>query len=82
MNDRYRVEFETHYKHIAIEFIKEVSQSSDVRYYLFEKVKEETVEIPSEVKELAEQRLQAKAEKNSHTKLEQYLDKKNNFGHI
>lgn len=31
---------------------------------LFEKVEEETVEIPIEVKELAEQRLQAKAEKN------------------
>ena len=31
---------------------------------LFEKVEEETVEIPAEVKELAEQRLQAKAEKN------------------
>lgn len=43
MNDRYRVEFETHYKHIAIEFIKEVSQSSDVRYYLFEKVKEKEI---------------------------------------
>ena len=31
---------------------------------LFEKVEEETVEIPAEVRELAEQRLQAKAEKN------------------
>ena len=31
---------------------------------LFEKVEEETVEIPAEVKELAEQRLQAKSEKN------------------
>ncbi len=31
---------------------------------LFEKVEEETIEIPVEVKELAEQRLQAKAEKN------------------
>jgi len=31
---------------------------------LFEKVEEEIVEIPAEVKELAEQRLQAKAEKN------------------
>ena len=31
---------------------------------LFEKVEEETLEIPAEVKELAEQRLQAKAEKN------------------
>ena len=31
---------------------------------LFEKLEEETVEIPAEVKELAEQRLQAKADKN------------------
>jgi cysteinyl-tRNA synthetase len=31
---------------------------------LFEKVEEEKVEIPSEVRDLAEQRLQAKAEKN------------------
>ncbi|MBQ2600170.1 hypothetical protein II582_02130 [bacterium] len=31
---------------------------------LFKKVEEEIVEIPAEVKELAEQRLQAKAGKN------------------
>ena len=31
---------------------------------LFEKVESKTAEIPAEIKELAEQRLQAKAEKN------------------
>ena len=31
---------------------------------LFEKIESETAEIPAEIKELAEQRLQAKAEKN------------------
>ena len=40
MNDRYFMEFETHYKKIAIEYIKDVSQFSNTHYYLFEKVKE------------------------------------------
>jgi cysteinyl-tRNA synthetase len=31
---------------------------------LFEKIEEESVEIPAEIEELAQQRLQAKAEKN------------------
>ena len=43
MNDRYHMEFETHYKHIAIDFIKDVSQFSDTHYYLFEKVKEKEI---------------------------------------
>ncbi len=40
MNERYHMEFETHYKRIAIEYIKDVSQFSDTHYYLFEKVEE------------------------------------------
>ena len=43
MNDRYHMEFETHYKHIAIQYIKDVSQFSNTHYYLFEKVKEKEI---------------------------------------
>lgn len=53
-------------KNLDDETLQVISYLEDnvLRLWLFDKVEEETVEIPAEVKELAEQRLQAKAEKN------------------
>ena len=38
ISDRKGIEYETHYKKIAFDFVKEVSQNTNTKYYVFEKI--------------------------------------------
>ena len=38
ISDRKTIEYETHHKKIAFDFAKEVSQDTNTKYYVFEKI--------------------------------------------